>query len=332
MHDITFAYPEFFYLFIIIPFLIIYYVLKNKKQKASLRIPSLEGFKKAKPSFRQGLRHILPVLRILILSLLIFALARPQTKSSTKKIKTEGIDIMVTIDISGSMKAEDFKPNRLGAAKLTAIQFIKKRKNDRIGLVVFSGKSFTLCPPTVDKKLLIKLFKKVNVNLIAEDGTAIGEGLATAINRLKDSKVKSKVIILLTDGVNNTGNIDPLTAAEIAKEYGIKVYTIGVGSRGYAPYPVQDPWGRTVYRQMKVEIDENILKQIAAKTGGTYFRATKNTDLTKIYGEINKMEKSKIDESVYTSVNEEFLPFALLAAILLGIELLLRLFVLRSLP
>lgn len=233
--------------------------------------------------------------------------------------------------MSGSMEAVDFKPNRLEAAKMTALDFIDKRKTDRIGLVVFSGESFTMCPLTIDHKVLSELFKKIKSDMTGVTGTAIGDGLSVADARLKESKAKSKVIILLTDGMNNTGKIDPLTAAEIAKTYGIKVYTIGVGSKGFAPYPVKTPYG-TVYQNIKVEIDEGLLTKIADMTGGKYFRATKNTELSKIYEEIDKMEKTEIDQFFFKTKNEEYLPLAIAAGILFLLELLLRMFVFRSLP
>jgi Ca-activated chloride channel homolog len=331
LNDIVFAYPEFFYLFILFPFIIAYYIFRNKKQYAYLKVPTLGAFANSKPSIRQLLRHSLFFIRLLILSLLILILARPQTSSTTRNVKTEGIDIVIALDMSGSMEAVDFKPNRLEAAKKTALDFIDKRKTDRIGLVVFSGESFTLCPLTIDHKVLSDLFKKIKSDMTGVTGTAIGDGLSVADARLKESKAKSKVIILLTDGMNNTGKIDPLTATEIAKTYGIKVYTIGVGSKGFAPYPVKTPYG-TVYQNIKVEIDEDLLTKIADMTGGKYFRATKNTELSKIYEEIDKMEKTEIDQFFFKTKNEEFLPFAITAGILFLIELLLRMFVFRSLP
>ncbi len=332
MNDITFAYPDFFYLFILFPLIIVYYIFRNRKQYAYLKVSTTEAFSKSKPSVRQVMRHSLIVVRLLILTLLIFVLARPQTTSTTKNVKTEGIDIVISLDMSGTMEAADFKPSRLEAAKKTALEFIDKRRTDRIGLVVFSGESFTLCPLTIDHKVLSGLFKKIKTDMTGVTGTAIGDGLSVADSRLKESKAKSKVIILLTDGMNNTGKIDPLTAAEIAKTYGIKVYTIGVGTRGFAPYPVKYPNGQIVYQNIKVEIDEEILTRIANMTGGKYYRATKNTDLTKIYDEIDKMEKTEIDQFFFKTKNEEFLPLAVAAAVLFLLELLLRMFVFRSLP
>ncbi len=331
MNELEFAYPDFFWLFTLIPLILIYYIFRNKKQFSYLKVPTAEPFAKAKPSLRQVMRHSTIVLRLLVLSLIIIVLARPQTSTTTKNVKTEGIDIVLALDMSGSMEAVDFKPNRLEAAKKTALEFISKRKTDRIGLVLFSGESFTMCPLTIDHKVLDGMFKKIKSDMTGVTGTAIGDGLSVADARLKESKAKSKVIILLTDGMNNTGKIDPLTAAEIAKTYGIRVYTIGVGSRGYAPYPVKTPYG-TVYQNIKVDLDEDLLTKIAGMTGGKYFRATKNTELSKIYDEIDKMEKSEIDQFFFKTKNEEFLPFAVAAAALFLLELLLRMFVFRSLP
>ncbi len=268
---------------------------------------------------------------MLAVALLIVALARPQSSSSREDVSIEGIDIVISMDISGTMLSEDFRPNRLEASKNVAIKFIESRPNDRIGLVVFSGESFTQCPLTSDHSVLINLFKDVK-NGIIEDGTAMGDGLATAVNRIKKSKAVSKVIILLTDGINNTGNISPLSAAEMAKMFGIRVYAIGVGTMGTAPYPARDYFGRPVYVNVKVDIDEPILKQIAAMTNGKYFRATNNKKLEAIYSEIDKMEKSKIDVMEFRRKKEEFLPLALLACIFIIAEILLRNIVLKNMP
>ena len=322
MNNITFANPDLLYLlFILIP-LIVWYIYRQYKYHPSLQVSGLKALEGISGSFRNIMRHVLFGLRMLAIALLIVALARPQSVNKWKNETTEGIDIILTLDISGSMLAQDFTPDRLDASKNVAIQFISGRPNDRIGLVVFSGEAFTQCPLTTDHTVLINLFKEVKSGMI-EDGTAIGLGLATAVNRLKDSKAKSKVIILLTDGVNNRGEIDPLTAAEIAKSYGIRVYTIGVGSRGTAPYPVQTPFG-IQYQNMKVEIDEGVLKEIASLTDGEYFRATDNNKLKQIYQEIDQLEKSKVDVKEYSSKSEEFYLFAAVAALLLLIELLLR--------
>jgi Ca-activated chloride channel family protein len=330
MKDLVFAYPEFLYLLILVPFIIAWYIYRMRKQQPAILLSTLKGFENSKPGLRVRLRHILFVLRIIVLSLLIIILARPQSSSSHKNVTTEGIDIVMALDISTSMLAEDFRPNRLEAAKKTAMTFIDSRVDDRIGLVVFSGESFTQCPVTIDHDVLKNLFKSIKSGMIM-DGTAIGNGLATAITRLKDSKAKSKVIILLTDGVNNTGFIAPLSAAEIAKTFGIRVYTIGVGSRGMAPYPFKTPFG-IQYQNVPVEIDEPVLKEIAKTTDGKYFRATGNKALENIYKEIDKLEKTRIDVAVWSRRSEEFLPFAIIAGVLLLLEILLRFFVFRNLP
>lgn len=274
------------------------------------------------------LRHLGIVLRSLALVALIVALARQQSSLSWQNSTTEGIDIMIASDISGSMLAEDFHPNRLEAGKDIAIDFIKDRPNDRIGLVIFSGESFTQCPLTIDHDVLINLYHDIKNGMI-EDGTAIGMGLATAVNRLKDSQVKSKVVILLTDGSNNTGSIPPITAAEIAKQFGIRVYTVGLGTRGYAPYPVQTPIG-IQYQQVPVDVDEGTLTKIANITGGKYFRATNNKTLKNIYEQIDKLEKAKIDVTQYHKKTELFLPLALIALLLLALEFLLKNTVLKG--
>jgi Ca-activated chloride channel family protein len=285
-------------------------------------MPDLKPFAKTGKSFRNYLRHILFGLRAGAVTLLIIVLARPQKTDKFQNVETEGIDIILTLDISGSMLARDFKPDRLEASKNVATEFISGRPYDRIGLVVFSGESFTQCPLTTDHAVLINLMHEIQSGMI-EDGTAIGNGLATAVNRIKDSESKSKVIILLTDGINNRGEIAPATAADIAKTYGIRVYTIGVGTQGTAPYPVQTPYGLQ-FQNMPVEIDEAILKEIAGKTGGKYFRATDNNKLTQVYAEIDKMEKSKIDVRQFTRKQEKFLIPAIIAFILLAFEVLLR--------
>lgn len=268
------------------------------------------------------MRHLGIVLRSLAVAALIVALARPQTSLSWQNTTTEGIDIVIASDISGSMLAEDFTPNRLEAGKNIAIDFIKARPDDRIGLVIFSGESFTQCPFTIDHDVLINLFKDVKNGMI-DDGTAIGMGLATAVNRLKDSEAKSKVIILLTDGSNNTGSIPPVTAAEIAKQFNIRVYTVGIGTHGYAPYPVQTPFG-IQYQRMPVDVDEGTLTKIANITGGKYFRATDNRTLKNIYEHIDQMEKAKIAVTQYHKKTELFLPFALIALLCLTVEFLLK--------
>jgi Ca-activated chloride channel family protein len=296
MKDIIFANPEWFYAFILLPLLIVWYIFRNKKQQPELTLSTTEAFSKTKTTWKVKFRHILFALRIIAFSAIIIVMARPQSTASRKDIRTEGIDIVMALDISTSMLAEDFRPNRLEAAKKTAIDFIDDRIDDRIGLVVFAGESFTQSPVTIDHDVIKNLFKDLKTGLI-EDGTAIGQGLATSINRLKESKAKSKVIILLTDGVNNMGIISPQTAAELAQSFNIRVYTIGVGTHGFAPYPVQTPWGMR-RQNMEVRIDEQLLKNVAALTGGKYFRATNNKGLSQIYKEIDSMEKTRVDVSI----------------------------------
>jgi Ca-activated chloride channel family protein len=329
MKGIVFGSPAFLYLLILLPAMIAFYLVKQNKAQASFKVPGVEPFKTAGKTFRHWLRHVLFGIRTIATALIIIVLARPQSVSSYQDTSTEGIDIILTLDISGSMLARDFKPDRLEASKNVATEFISGRPYDRIGLVVFSGESFTQCPLTTDHAVLINLLREIKSGMI-EDGTAIGEGLATAVNRIKDSEAKSKVIILLTDGVNNRGIIAPLTAAEIAKTYGIRVYTIGVGSQGVAPYPVQTPFG-IQYQDMKVEIDEGVLKQIAQMTDGKYFRATDNEKLVQVYSEIDKMEKSKIDIRQFKVREEKFLIPALIAFALFAIELIVRNTVYRNL-
>lgn len=328
---IEFINKSFFWLLLILPLLILWYVLKHKKQTAELKISSLKGFKVTQ-SWLPKLRHLLFVLRLLALALLITALARPQTVDVSSKTKTtRGIDIVMAIDVSGSMLAKDLRPNRLEALKKVAADFIVGRPNDRIGLVEYAGESYTKTPITSDKSIVLRSLKSIQYNNIIADGTAIGMGLATAVNRLKDSKAKSKVIILLTDGVNNSGFIDPRIASELAIEYGIKVYTIGLGSNGMALAPIAAlPNGDFQYGRIQVEIDEELLKEIAQVTGGTYFRATDNKKLAEIYEEINKLEKTEIEEFKFYNYEEKFRPLVILAGILLLFELLLRYTVFRS--
>ncbi len=316
IHDITFANPEMFWLALVIPVLI-GWRWNRKNKDAVFKMSGGRAFEVMKPTFRNRLNVFLYWLPFLPLSLLIIILARPQTSNSWKESTTEGIDIVMALDVSGSMKARDFRPDRLEAAKDVAKDFISQRPNDRIGLVVFAAESFTQCPLTTDHKVLLNLLKNVKSGII-EDGTAIGLGLANAVNRIKDSKAKSKVIILLTDGVNNTGEIAPLTAAEIAKTFGIRVYTIGVGKKGMAPFPVETPFG-TQLQQMEVKIDEPTLQEIASTTDGQYFRATNKKKLKEIYQEIDKLEKTKISVQQYSTKYEAFMPLGFLA---LGIFLL----------
>jgi Ca-activated chloride channel family protein len=290
----------------------------------------LQPFYGVKRSIKQYLIHLPFILRTLVVGLLILVIARPQSSNSWENVTTEGIDIVIALDISGSMLAEDFKPNRLEASKTVASEFITGRPDDRIGLVVFSGESFTQCPLTTDHAVLLNLFQGIQSGII-EDGTAIGLGLANAVSRLKDSDAKSKVIILLTDGMNNRGEIAPVTAAEIAKTYGVRVYTVGVGSLGTAPYPFRTAFG-IQYQNVKVEIDEKVLQDIAGMTGGKYFRATNNQKLREIYQEIDQMEKSRIDVKEINTKTEEFQKFLWIALALFLVELVLRLTVIKQNP
>jgi Ca-activated chloride channel family protein len=330
MNNIHFANPEFFWLLIFLAPMIFWYILKNRDAYATLQVSTVRGFAGSDKTFKHYLRHILFIIRIFVIILVIIVLARPQSINRWQDELTEGIDIVIVLDISSSMLAQDLKPNRLEASKNVAIEFIAGRRNDRIGLVVYSGESFTQCPLTSDHAVLINLFKDIQSGMI-EDGTAIGMGLANAVSRLKDSKAKSKVVILLTDGVNNRGEIAPITAAEIAGTFNIRVYTIGVGTQGMAPAPVQTPFG-TQIRQVPVEIDEDVLKDIAQITDGQYFRATNNQKLIEIYKEIDQMEKSKIDVKEYSKKQEEYMAFGLAAVFLLLTEILLRNTVLRNIP
>jgi Ca-activated chloride channel homolog len=329
MIGITFANPVFLWLLILVPGMVAFYILRQQKTTASFNIPGMQPFKNAGPTFRNYLRHVLFGFRTLAVGILIIVLARPQTTDKFRNETTEGIDIMLALDISGSMLARDFKPDRLEASKNVATEFISGRPYDRLGLVVFSGESFTQCPLTTDHAVLINLMREIQSGMI-EDGTAIGNGLATAVTRIKDSEAKSKVIILLTDGVNNRGEIAPSTAADIAKTYGIRVYTIGVGTQGTAPYPVQTPYG-IQYQNMPVEIDEAILREISSKTDGKYFRATDNDKLVQVYAEIDKLEKSKIDVRQFTKKEEKFLLPAIIAFILLTLEAFLRITIFKNL-
>ncbi|MDB5147187.1 MAG: hypothetical protein JWQ57_1207 [Mucilaginibacter sp.] len=319
---VEFAHPGFFWLLISIPLMVGWYIWKQKQLQGNLAMPTIRGFAMITKSMLPRFRHLGIVLRSLAMIALIVALARPQSSLSWQDTTTEGIDIVIASDISGSMLAEDFKPNRLEAGKNIAIDFIQNRPNDRIGLVVFSGESFTQCPLTIDHSVLVNLYTDIKNGMI-EDGTAIGMGLATAVNRLKDSEAKSKVVILLTDGSNNSGSIPPVTAAEIAKQFGVRVYTVGIGTNGYAPYPVQTPMG-IQYQRMKVDIDEGTLSKIATITGGKYFRATNNSALKGIYEQIDKLEKAKIDVTQYRKKTERFLPFAIIALALLSLEFLTK--------
>lgn len=331
LNNIEFANPLYLYLLVIIPALVVWYWFRHKHAQADLQISSTQIFEASKKSLKQYLYYSLVVFRLLAIACLIIALARPQTSTSRQNISIEGIDIVMALDVSSSMLAQDLKPDRLEAAKKVASEFFDGRPNDRIGLVIFSGETFTQCPLTTDHSVIKNLFKDVKSGMI-QDGTAIGDGLATAVNRLKESKAISKVIILLTDGVNNAGSIDPISAAEIAKLYGIRIYTIGVGTKGMAPYPVPSPFGGIEYQQVEVKIDEELLKEVTAITDGKYFRAVSNQKLKQIYEEIDKLEKSKIDVTEFRRKKEEFLPLALLALLLLTAETILRKTVFRTLP
>ncbi len=322
MNNMIFANPIYLYLLILIPLLVILYISRQSNTSASFRMSSLAFVSSGSGSIRNGIRHVLFAIRMLAISLFIIVIARPQSSDRWQDTTTQGIDIIMAMDISGSMLARDFKPNRLEASKNVATEFISGRPGDRIGLVIFSGESFTQCPLTTDHAVLINLMREMESGMI-EDGTAIGLGLATAVNRIKDSDAISKVVILLTDGVNNMGSIAPITAAEIAKTMNVRVYTVGVGTRGMAPYPIQTAAG-TRYQNMPVEIDEDVLKEIASMTDGKYFRAIDNESLVNIYKEIDKLEKSRIDVQEYNIKHEEFMIFALIALALVLVELIVR--------
>ncbi len=326
----SWANPEYLWLLLLIPLLVAWYWFRYRNSSPGMRYSALKGFEGVKQTLKTRLTHLLFVLRMLALALLIVALSRPQSISSKQNVSIEGIDIVLALDVSSSMLARDFRPDRLEAAKDIASDFMSKRPNDRVGLVIFSGEAFTQVPLTTDHAMIRTMFSDIKSGMI-EDGTAIGDGLATAVSRLKDSKAISKVIILLTDGVNNAGSVDPLSGAELAKLYGIRVYTIGIGTEGYAPYPVQTPFG-TQMQQMKVQIDEDLLRKIAEETGGEYFRATDNKKLKKIFEQIDKMEKSKIDIQEFKKKHEMFFPFALAAFLLFLIEMSLRYLYFRRLP
>ena len=325
-----FEYPGLLFLLIIPALLVARYIyLELSGRRAHLRVSSIKPWKSGGSSVLSVLRHAPFVLRTIALCLIIIAIARPRSSSKIDKIDTEGIDIVLAMDVSTSMLARDFKPDRISAAKDIAVEFIAQRPSDRMGIVVFAGEAYTQCPLTTDRATLINLMKEVETGLIT-DGTAIGNGLATAIARMSSSDAKSRVVILLTDGVNNTGEVAPMTAAEIAKTYGVRVYTIGVGANGMAPYPVMTPWGPDV-QQMEVEIDEPLLKDIAAQTGGRYFRATDNTKLSEIYSEINRMEKARTTVDSFPIYKELFSGYALAALARLLLELIIRLLI-RRLP
>ena len=325
-----FADPEYFWLLLLIPAAIAWYWYKLRHYSVPFQMSSTVVFKQSIAGWKHYVRYGLFALRMLVVGLLIIALARPQTNLNRQDINVEGIDIMLATDVSSTMLAEDLRPNRLEAAKEVGIEFINSRPDDRIGLVVFSGESFTQCPLTSNHALLINLYKEVNFGII-DDGTAIGDGLATAVNRLKESKAKSKVIILLTDGINNMGSIDPQSAAEIAALYGIRIYTIGVGTMGSALFPVRTQFGMQ-YQRMEVQIDEALLQKISALTNAKYFRATNKQKLQEVYKEIDRLEKSKIDVTEFSRKKEEFLPFVIFALVLLTLEFVVRFAVLKLVP
>ena len=326
---IDFTQKEFLWLLIVVPLLVFWYVLKNRKQTAQLSISSVQGFKET--SVWTTVKHLLFGLRLVAVTLIVCALARPQTVEVSSKTKTtRGVDIVMAIDVSASMLAKDLKPNRLEALKNVAADFIKGRPNDRIGLVEYAGESYTKTPITSDKSIVLQSLKGIKYNTIITGGTAIGMGLATAVNRIKDSRAKSKIIILLTDGVNNAGFIDPQTASELALEYGIKTYTIGLGTNGTALSPVALSNGVFQYARVQVEIDEELLKEIAEVTGGKYFRATNNRKLKEIYKEIDALEKTEVEEFKFYNYEEKFRPLVLLALGLLLFEFLLRSTLFRS--
>ena len=331
MNKVIFLNPEFFWLFLLIPMVIGWQIWKRNEQTATLKISSLQGFKTSK-SFLAKLKPMLFIFRLLALSSLIIAMARPRTVDVSSKTKTtKGIDIVMSVDVSGSMLAKDLKPNRMEALKVVAENFVKARPNDRIGLVVYASEAYTKSPVTSDKAVVLDAIRSIKYDNVLQDGTGIGMGLTTAINRLKDSKAKSKIVILMTDGVNNAGFIEPQTASDIAQQYGIKVYTIGIGSNGMADFPYAiAPNGQFLFRMMKVEIDESLLRSIAKNTGGKYFRANSNQKLESIYNEINKLETTEIQELKFYDYDEKFRSFALFAGLLLLVEIGLRNTLFRS--
>lgn len=330
LNNVTFAYPWVLYFLLIIPLLLVWYFIKGKKNYTSVIYSSVNLFKDVPVTLRERLKHFPFLLRMIALGLLTIALARPQSFSEGENISTEGIDIAMVLDISGSMLAEDLKPNRLEAAKNVIDEFTEGRVSDRIGLVIFSREAFTQCPLTIDYNVLRNLLLEIRSGMI-EDGTAIGNAIANGVNRLKESDSKSKIIILVTDGVNNSGEVDPISAAEIAKTFGVRIYTIGVGTRGQAPYPVQTPFG-TRYQMVPVEIDEEVLKEISSITDGQYFRATNNRALKEIYKNIDKLEKTKIEVTSYRNAKELYLSWLSGGVLLLLLELGLSRTIFRKLP
>lgn len=330
LRDIEFAYPWVFTAMLLIPLMIYWYITKGKDQQSSLKVSSIRSFGESR-SFKTALRHVPFVLRLFCIACLITALARPQTRNDQELVSGEGIDIMLCMDVSGSMLAQDFTPNRLEAMKQVAVNFIDKRPTDRIGLVIFAGESFTSSPITMDRNTLKTQILNAQTGYLA-DGTAIGDGLATSVERLKNSAAKSRVVILLTDGENQGGLLDPEAAKEIAKSVGIKVYTIGMATEGFAAAPMQSEDGQVTLRKQKVNINETLLREIAAETGGLYFRARDNASLEQIYSEIDKLEKSTVEITTLKRFNEKFFPFALAAAILLLLEMSLRYTLFKKFP
>jgi Ca-activated chloride channel family protein len=330
MKPVVFANPQLLYLLAILPVIIAFHIWKSKKGTASVTLSSLSPFNGLGRPVRWYFREFLFAMRLVVLILLIIVLARPQSANEWEQVNSEGIDIVMCIDASGSMQAMDFTPNRLEASKKVASEFISGRQGDRFSIVVFSGESFTQCPLTNDRATVLNLMNELKFGMI-EDGTAIGMGLATSVNRLKDSQAKSKVVILLTDGINNTGMISPLTAADIAHQYNIRVYTIGVGTMGTAPMPVNTIFGMRT-QDVKVEIDEDVLQKIAQKTGGQYFRATDNAKLAEIYGEIDKLEKTILDVQKFSKRKDEYFPWLMIAALILFSEIFLRAVFLKNTP
>ncbi len=327
---ITFAYPEVFGLFVFVPVMLYWYLNKYDRQQGAVKVSSLMVYRKSS-SWKSTFRHAPFVLRLLAVSSIIMAMARPQTRNDEQLKNGRGIDIILCMDVSGSMLAQDFLPDRLEASKQMAASFVDMRPTDRIGVVIFSGESFTLVPLTTDKAVLKTQIYNIQRGLL-EDGTAIGDGLGVSVDRLKNVKTKSKVIILLTDGEDQGGRIDPLAGKELAKAYGVRVYTIGVGSEGYAPVPVPDAGGGVTTRQQKVNIDEKLLRMIATETGGLYFRARDNESLKRIYAEIDKLEKSRIEVTSLKRYTERFFPFAFAAAVLLLLEIFLRYTLFKKFP
>ena len=325
-----FLHPEYLWLLLLLIPLIVWYIVRLSKMQASFKLASVNAFKGVKPGLKVYMRHLPFVLRVISIGLIILVIARPQSVNSWEESESQGIDIVLALDVSGSMLSQDLQPDRLQAAKKVASEFVTDRRNDNIGLVVFAGESFTQCPLTTDHTVLLNLLNEIEFGLI-DDGTAIGLGLATSVNRLKDSESQSRVVILLTDGTNNRGQIAPLTAAEMARSYGIRVYTLGVGTKGMAPTPVQTPFGVRM-QNMAVDIDEKTLTEIAAMTGGQYFRAQDTEGLRQVYEEIDEMEKYLISVQNVTQRQEKFLMFALAAMALILLELILRRTWLRSIP